>query len=58
MSITKTLSCQSVTYTFTKFEVKEIKKKRKENTIPFWAQSTSKLEFRGTEAQKNQGRKN
>ena len=48
----------SISYKFTKFEVKEIKKKVKENTIPFWDQPTSKLQFRGTEAQKNQGRKN
>ena len=41
-----------ISYKFTKFEVKEIKKKRKENTIPFWAQPTSKLEFHSTEEQK------
>ena len=47
-----------ISYKFTKFKVKEIEKKVKENTIPFWAQPTSNLQFRGTEAQKNQGRKN
>ena len=40
-----------ISYKFTKFEVKEIKK-RKENTIHFWAQPTSKLEFQSTEEQK------
>ena len=44
----------SISYKFTKFEVKEIKKK---NTIHFWAQPTSKLEFHSTEEQKINERK-
>ena len=31
---------------------KKLRKEVKENTIPFWAQPTSKLEFHSTEAQK------
>ena len=42
----------SIRYKFTKFEVKEIKKKSEKNTVPFWAQSTSKFEFHSTESQK------
>ena len=47
------ISSMSISYKFTKFEFKEIKKKQvKENTIPFWTQPTSKLEFQSTEEQK------
>jgi hypothetical protein len=42
----------SISYKFTKFEVKEIKKRSERNNIPFWAQPTSKLEFHSTELQK------
>ena len=42
----------SISYKFTRFEVKEIKKRSERNTIPFWAQPTSKLEFHSTEEQK------
>ena len=31
---------------------KKLRKELKENTIPFWAQPTSKLEFHSTEEQK------
>jgi hypothetical protein len=31
---------------------KKLRKEVKENTIPFWAQPTSKFEFHSTEAQK------
>ena len=46
----------SIGYKFTKFEVKEIKKRneKKYHSIlsVFWAQPTSKLEFHSTEGQK------
>ena len=45
------ISIMSISYKFTKFEVKEIKKRNEKNTIPFWAQPTSKFEFHSTEAQ-------
>ena len=41
-----------ISYKFTKFEVKEIKKRSERNAILFWAQPTSKLEFHRTEEQK------
>ena len=46
------ISIMSINYKFTKFEVKEIKKRSERNTISFWAQPTSKLEFHSTEEQK------
>ena len=42
----------SISYKFTKFEVKEIKKRSERKTIPFWAQATSNLEFHSTKEQK------
>ena len=51
MSITKTLSCQSV-INLLNLRSKKLRKEVKENNIPFWAQPTSKFEFHSTEAQK------
>ena len=36
---------------------KKLRKEVKENTIPFWAQPTSRFEFHSTEAQKIKGEK-
>ena len=42
----------SITFKFTKFEVKEIKKRIERKYHSYWSQPTSKLEFHSTDEQK------